>query len=94
MEDLTKWLLTEGNTISVSGLLLTFVVMLTVGLYKMWWVPGYVHKDCLEGRKTDQEQLKMIMEENKRKSEEALKKSEEKLEEALRKIEAMESKRR
>lgn len=48
MSDLLNWVTTYGESLSVVSILLIVIGVGGVGLYKKWWVPGWMYTDCVQ----------------------------------------------
>lgn len=42
--DILNWVLKYGNDLTIITFLLLTIVAVLLGLYKQWWVPGWVYK--------------------------------------------------
>lgn len=51
MTDLLTWVTKYGESLSVVTILLIVLGVVVVGLYKKWWVPGWMYADCMEKNK-------------------------------------------
>jgi hypothetical protein len=49
--ELLNWITTYGESLSVVTILLIVLAVIVVGLYKRWWVPGWMYADCIEKNK-------------------------------------------
>lgn len=44
--DLLNWVVKYGEHLSIISILMIMLVVVVVGLYRKWWVPGWMYEDC------------------------------------------------
>jgi hypothetical protein len=44
--DLLNWVVKYGEQLSIVSILMIVLVVVVVGLYRKWWVPGWMYEDC------------------------------------------------
>ena len=50
MSGLLEWVVKYGDSLSVVSVLLIVLGVIVIGLYKRWWVPGWMYTDCTDER--------------------------------------------
>lgn len=91
---MARWVLQNGDTVGVPGVLMCIIVASAVALQRQWLVMGWIYKECIADRDRFEQRIESAAEKADAKVELALSKADAKIAELQAEVEASKARRR